>query len=254
MTITNQQTSFNYQVTGSDANVQTFTASGQWIKPPNIKLVRVCVWGGGGGGASGGRGTSSAAGGAGGGGGARVSNYFQAACLPSQVQVTIGAGGAGGAAVSSSVGGLTGTAGGTSSFGSYVTAYGGGGGGIVGTSSNNRGAGGGGGGSGGTGQTPTGTASLGGLPSNATYYGGSVVFCTGAYSGARQNNIAGGGGGTAGNVYTCSGCPCSPLTIYVLLAMVVVLLFLALAVVVMGVITMVPSLELVVLVVRQIVM
>jgi hypothetical protein len=43
-------------------------------------------------------------------------------------------------------------------------------------------------------------------------------------------------------------------TIVVLLAMVVVLLFLALAVVVMGVITMVPSLELVVLVVRQIVM
>jgi len=59
MTITNQETSFNYQVTGTDANVQTFYASGRWCKPPNIKLVCVCVWGGGGGGASGEGGGSS---------------------------------------------------------------------------------------------------------------------------------------------------------------------------------------------------
>lgn len=77
MTITNQQTSFNYQVTGTDANVQTFTSSGLWNKPPNVKLVRVCVWGGGGGGGSGARTTVnySAHAGAGGGGGAKATNY-----------------------------------------------------------------------------------------------------------------------------------------------------------------------------------
>ncbi|MGU9981452.1 hypothetical protein ACJ4V0_15560 [Phreatobacter sp. HK31-P] len=96
---------------------QAFTASGTWTKPAGLtgnEIVVIEAWGaGGGGGMTGGDGN-----GPGGGGGAYTRRDMRAADLPGTVSVTIGAGGAGRA----SFGGATN--GGTTTFGSYVTAYG----------------------------------------------------------------------------------------------------------------------------------
>lgn len=149
-----------------------FTASGSYIVPPRYKAVGVQVAGAGAGGGSGRRGAagSSRAGGSGGGGGALRREILNSIAAGTSVTVTIGAGGTGGAAVEvNDTDGNNGTAGGNSSFGSYVTAYGGGFGckGIAAAS-----AGGGGGGAGGAGGNgdPGAAGVAGGLPS-ATNFG-----------------------------------------------------------------------------------
>jgi len=122
---------------------EVFTASGTWTKPSAGTIALITLWGGGG---SGGRYNGSVAGG--GGGGACVQRLFQLSDLPGSASVTIGAGGA---AVGSGTN-AAGNVGGTSTFGSLMSAYGGGGGDFGGGSSA---VGGGGGGSLSAGSTPS---------------------------------------------------------------------------------------------------
>lgn len=138
-----------------------FDASGTWTKPTDLDddtLVTVELWGGGGGGGSG---TSNG----GGGGGAYNREIFRLGDLAGSVSITVAAGGA------------VNTSGGTSRFGSLVSAYGGGG--------TNGAGGGGGGGTGGAGGVGGGT--VGG----SRIYGGGGGSC-GAASGATPGR---GGGG-----------------------------------------------------------
>ncbi len=98
---------------------EVFTSSGTWTKPTAGTIALITIWGGGG---SGGRYQGTAAGG--GGGGACVQRLFQLSDLPGSAAVTIGAGGAAIAAGTDA----NGNVGGTSSFGSLMSAYGGAGG------------------------------------------------------------------------------------------------------------------------------
>ncbi len=115
--------------TAQFTNAQTFSSSGTWTKPGGITFVRViCVGAGGtGGGGAGGSAGTQRGGGGGGGGGARNESIFLASDLTSTVTVTVGAAGAAGTGGSSGQG-TDGAIGGTTSFGSYLSAYGGGGG------------------------------------------------------------------------------------------------------------------------------
>jgi hypothetical protein len=134
VTITNGPGTITIAATSSGSatptNVQTFTASGTWTKPSGAKFIEICLIGGGGGGASGRKsaaGTAAAGGGSGSG-----ANYlfrgYNADIIGATVTITVGAAGTGGAAVSAiSQNGNPGTAGGTSSFGSFLFASGGGG-------------------------------------------------------------------------------------------------------------------------------
>ncbi|HEX2594399.1 MAG TPA: DUF2793 domain-containing protein [Rhizomicrobium sp.] len=106
---------------------ELFTASGTWTKPPLATSVDVIAIGGGAGGGSGRRGAASTArtGGAGGAGAPCNRRTFAASTLAATATVTIGAGGAGGAAITSNdTDGNTGTAGGATSFGTYLKASG----------------------------------------------------------------------------------------------------------------------------------
>ena len=169
-----------------------FTASGTWAKPSGLSddtLVFAQVW------AAGGGGQNTAGGG--GGGGAYKQGWFRLGDLPSSVAVTVGAGGP------------AQTAGGSSSFGTLITAYGGGSGG------NASGYGGGGGGlyaTGGsgvnTGAAPAATDPWGGgggaaqpgRDGGAAVYGGGGGGSSGGTSGG-QSQFGGNGGGnnTAGS-------------------------------------------------------
>ena len=106
-------------------SVQVFASAGTttWTKPSGIKLVKVIVTGGGGGGGRA-NATDSASGtaGSGGGGGGTAIKLIDVSAV-SSVSVTVGDRGIG-----SPSDGVQGTAGGTSSFGSYCSATGGGGG------------------------------------------------------------------------------------------------------------------------------
>ncbi|MEJ2886159.1 hypothetical protein [Actinomycetospora aeridis] len=106
-------------------NIQVFTSSGTWTKPAGRTMVEVIASGGGQGGASGRRGAAGTVrgGGAGGPGGGRSLGRYRASDLPSTVNVTVGAGGAGAAAVTTDdTDGASGSLGGVSTFGAYLTA------------------------------------------------------------------------------------------------------------------------------------
>lgn len=133
------------------SNTQTFLGSGTWSKPPlaNATLVGVNtfaiiqVWGAGG---SGGTPKTNGSEGGGGGGGAFHERIIKLNELADTVTVTIGLGGAARTADQA------GAAGGTSSFGTHISAFGGGGG--ARSAGGGDGGGGGGSGSAGSGNSP----------------------------------------------------------------------------------------------------
>ena len=161
-----------------------FTSSDTFTKPAGLdddRIITIEAWGAGGGGVS----TAQGPGGA---GGSYVMRRVRAADVPSSVSVTIGSGGA------------VNASGGSSSFGSLVTAYGGR------TGANSAGGGGGGGG----GELAAGAAGSGSD-------GGSGGVANGGKGGNGANNApaqaggssfwggGGGGGGSFGTTGTRSG-------------------------------------------------
>ena len=195
---------------------QTFTSSGTFTVPSNVNLVFVTLIGGGGGGGAGDQliGGDNYGGGGGGGGGFIV-NCPVLVTPGSSYTVTVGIGGAGapsGPLAGTQWFGKDGTAGGTSSFGSLVSANGGGGGG--GATGVNEGGGGAGGGGGGT-VVPMAAMGYTGNDGNSRGNNGSFVGGAGASSsigtggaaasGANANGAnatgygAGGGGGAPTN-------------------------------------------------------
>lgn len=189
-----------------EANVyfdyQLFTSSGTWNKPTGLtgnEFVIVQVWGAGG--AGGGIAASTGTAG-GGGGGSYVEGKFRASDLTATVSV----------AVAPTTTGTTsnGSNGNTSSFGTYVTAYGGGGGSAA-TGGSIFGGGGGAGVLGAGASSTTSTSGAGGGPlggaagvdggfggggggANSAYGGGG-----GGKSGSGGNSLWGGGGGGSWN-------------------------------------------------------
>lgn len=175
-------------ITVPDApEVQVFTASGTWTKPPGAKIVIAEAVGGGGGGGAGRQSSSSAVkkGGAGGGGGSKGVRIFNADDITDTVTITVGAGGAGGV-------NTAGSNGGESSFGSYLKGYAGGGG-AVGAESPNNVAGG-----GGASSMANANLAVGGIPASAS-------ATAGGFGTTGPANIAGisaeyGGGSGAGSM------------------------------------------------------
>lgn len=173
----------------SALDVQKFTSSGTWTKPSSGTAVFVFGWGGGG---SGGKGSSSVRAGGGGGGGGYSEKWFLLSELLSSETVTIGAGGT--AKTSAST---PGSAGGNTTFGSKLTAYGGGGG--FSTGSNTGFAGGGGGGALGAGANgASGVAGAGGA------FGGGTGGIEQGGAGGDGTGWGGGGGG-GGDTSSTSG-------------------------------------------------
>lgn len=173
---------------GGGPTYQAFTASGTWNKPTGYDpdtLILVECWGGGGGGGRAPRSNNS--GGGGGGGGAYAARLFRYADVPTSVSVSVGAGGTAGAAV-----GTAGGNGGTTTFGSLVSAPGGFGGPVSSGIGTVGAAGGGEIGPGGTSGGPTNNA--------LSIYGGGGGGI-GTNTAARRGGFAfygGGGGGGAG--------------------------------------------------------
>jgi hypothetical protein len=164
-------------------NIQVFTSSGTWIRPPNINKVYVKVWGAGGGGGGGRSATNSIAGGGGGGGG-----YSEGMInVSGNVTVTVGAGGLAGVG-SSSPG--SGTNGGYSSFAGDSTIQANGGVGGIGGSS-----GGAGGSASGGSINLTGIAGQNGGGTGEVLGGDSYFGGCGGTGGKSGKKYGGGGGG-----------------------------------------------------------
>lgn len=190
-------------------HISTYSVSGTytWTKPasPDPNFVYVLAWGGGGGGGAGGAGPNggNGSGGGGGGGGAHERGLFKADSLSNTVIVTIGSGGVGGIGASN-FGGTAGSPGQTTSFGSYLKAYGGGGGGCA--SDNASGTwvgGGGGGGSGEAGGAATDIAGgVGGGPGTAATRTMGGKGATGPATGAYTESEFGGAGGGITSIAT----------------------------------------------------
>lgn len=185
---------------GSASNLQTFTTAGSatWTKPSAGNVAFVECWGAGG---AGGRDSNGFRTGGGGGGGSYVASTFRLASLGATETVTVGAGGP---ALSADG---NGSAGGNSSFGAWLTAYGGGGG-SGNTSVDDAGGGGAGQGSvggsstgatGGTAGTDIvgGTAEGKGSVGSATHVAG-LGAITGGGSGGGGTNSGGTQGGNGG--------------------------------------------------------
>lgn len=199
------------EMTTWDSNfvqITTYSVSGTytWTKPtnPTPNFVYVLAWGGGGGGGAGGSGPNggNSEGGAGGGGGAHERGLFRASDLSSTVTVTVGSGGLGGTGVT--FGGTAGKPGQTTSFGSYLKAYGGGGGGCAADNASGTWVGGGGGGGSGE-EGGAGTNLVGGVgggPGTAatTTMGGKGA--TGPAAGTLTHAEFGGAGGGVTNITT----------------------------------------------------
>lgn len=194
---------------------RTFTASGTFTKPPGYAAFSGLVWGAGG---SGGKGTNGP--GTGGGGGACAPFQLLESALGATETITIGAGGA-----SQTTADSPGSAGGTTTLGSLVSAYGGGAG--YGINSASSAAGGGGGGVFSAGGNGSGGNTQGGEPrvdvnnANPGFGGGGMDGTTitgtravygGGSGGGGSNTISGGvgggsifGGGGGGGVGTTAG-------------------------------------------------
>ena len=111
------------KASGASGNsTQVFMTSGTWTKPDSGSIAEISCWGGGGGGAR----SGPFSGACGGGGGGYSTRQIALSALPSTVAVTIGKGGLG-ATANPSFGSTTAaiSGGGTSSFGTLVTATGG---------------------------------------------------------------------------------------------------------------------------------
>jgi len=104
----------------ASVNMVVFDTNGTYSKPPNLISAEITVVGGGGGGGGvDGQGSTTAAAGGGGGGGSTGISILQDSEISNDTTITIGLGGAGGS------GNVGGSAGGTSLFGSTITANGG---------------------------------------------------------------------------------------------------------------------------------
>jgi hypothetical protein len=173
---------------GTPQQVNYITATGNttYNIPVGAVTLDVMIVGGGAGGSSGAFSTTGAAGGGpGGAGGGVCKQQFQASALTSPLTVTVGAGGAGGAAVTSGANGTSGVAGTNTNFGTYMFAKGG-------------------------------SASSGGLATNASIQtgaaggpgtcvsgaGGSTVTTSAVPSSATAQTT--GGGGAGGGIPICS--------------------------------------------------
>jgi len=195
------------------SDLQIITATGTWTKPTWARWVQAtCIGagGGGGGGQGGGSGTNREAG-TGGGGGSVTTYGFPASILGATETVTVGASGAAGAGGISTTGG-NGVAGGSSSFGARLIAYGGGGGTNGGQSvicTGGSGAGTGGAGVVGT-CSSTSTSNLGGVPASVSGAAGIAGQGAGSVNladppGAEWGGGAGGGGGGGGSQFKGGG-------------------------------------------------
>lgn len=177
---------------GAAQDIQIFSTSGTWSAPSGSPKTTHIILCGAGGGAGGGAETTlgtAESGGGGGGGGNYADSWVPTSALGSTVTVTIGTGGSGGIALTSNGTGNNGTAGGNSTFGSFLTAYGGGYG-AGGQSAANSGGGGG-----------AGFCGVGGNATGST--SGTAGPCGGAGGGTggpafNQINVNGGTGGGIG--------------------------------------------------------
>lgn len=123
--ITNGSGQLNWQTPRPAVNYQEFSSNGTWTKPSGAVAVYVECIGGGAGGRAGSRtasGTATRLAGIGGCGGLFISGYFAAAALGQTETITVGAGGSGGASATAddTTTGASGSAGGYSSFGSWL--------------------------------------------------------------------------------------------------------------------------------------
>lgn len=173
--------STNWKVLERVPNIQIFTSSGTYTKPPSCSVITSIGVGGGGGGGGGRKGASlsSRSGGGGGAGGGWAIEVIAASLASTTESVTVGAGGAGGAgATSNDSNGSAGSAGTSSTFGSLMRAAGGA--------------------AGGAGQT-TGGAGAAGVQSGGTGGEGNAAS-SGPSAGSRgdRGGSGGGGGGAIG--------------------------------------------------------
>ena len=187
---------------GGGYNLVVYNSPATYAPPADLHSVKVTVVAGGGGGG----GATSDAGGAPGGGGAAAIEHIPAASMPGPVSVTVGSAGSAGNGISGNSGTApSGGAGGTSSFGAFLSATAGnGGGGAVGGAP----------GTGGNGGSPTGgdiniNGSTGGGAGRKDFYSADgPVFGSGGIAGGNNggtgtagtgNGSGGGGGGRSNN-------------------------------------------------------